>query len=282
MMKTGITGATGQLGQLVVAKLKQKIDPSQIVGLVRNPAKGEGLGIELRPFDYTQTDTLAKNLEGIDQLLLISSSEVGQRKAQHENIINAAKTAGVKRIVYTSLLHADTSTISLAPEHYETEQLLEASGIAYTILRNGWYTENYNNAIGGAVQAGALIGCAGEGKISAATREDYAEAAVAVLTSDGHEGKIYELAGDEPFTLIDLAAEVSRQTGKEIPYQHLSVADYAEALKSLGLPDGIAQAIASWDGEAAKDQLFDNSKTLSKLIGRPTTPLREVVKSALR
>lgn len=148
MMKTGITGATGQLGQLVVAKLKQKIDPSQIVGLVRNPAKGEGLGIELRPFDYTQTDTLAKNLEGIDQLLLISSSEVGQRKAQHENVINAAKTAGVKRIVYTSLLHADTSTISLAPEHYETEQLLEASGIAYTILRNGWYTENYNNAIG--------------------------------------------------------------------------------------------------------------------------------------
>lgn len=280
-MKTGITGATGQLGKLVVTKLKERTDASQLVGLVRNPEKGADLGIELRAFDYTQPDKLAESLKGIDQLLLISANEVGKRKAQHENVIKAAVEAGVKRIVYTSILRADTSTISLALEHKQTEEMIKASGLNYTILRNGWYTENYANGIHGAVQAGVLIGVSGEGRISAAPRADYAEAAAVVLTTEGHDGQIYELGGDESFTLSQLAAEISRQTGREIPYNNLTVEEYTEALKSLGLPEFIAQAIAGWDVEAAKDQLYDDSKTLSRLLGHPTTPLAETVKAIL-
>src|SRR5690554_5378202 len=267
-MKTGVTGATGQLGRLVVEKLKQRQDAEDLVALVRSPEKAADLGVEARTFDYMKPEMLADALAGIDQLLLISGSEVGQRRTQHENVINAAKKSGTKWIVYTSLLYADTSSLSLAKEHTETEEILKSSGIPYTILRNGWYTENYAGSISGAVGAGTLVGSAGEGKISSATREDYAEAAAVVLTSEGHEGKTYELAGDEAYTLAGLAAEVSRQIGKEIPYNNLSEEEYAGVLKSLGLPEGLAQAIAGWDVGASKNDLFNDSRVLSGLIGR--------------
>ena len=280
-MKTGITGATGQLGRLVVEKLKQRVNPDSLVALVRAPEKAADLGIEARAFDYTRPETLAPALAGIDHLLLISGNEVGQREAQHRNVIEAAQKAGVKWIVYTSLLRADTSSLSLAPEHAATEKLLEKTGIPYTILRNGWYTENYTGSLVGSVQAGALAGSAGEGKVSSAAREDYAEAAAVVLSGEGHEGKVYELAGDEAYTLKELAAEVSRQVGKEVPYNNLPEAGYAQLLVSLGVPEGFAQAIAQWDTGASKNDLFDDSNVLSKLIGRPTTPLSVSVKSAL-
>ena len=221
-------------------------------------------------------------LKGIDTLLLISASEVGKRIAQHKNIIDAAKKSGVKWIIYTSLLHADTSTLSLAQEHLATEAALKETGIPLTILRNGWYTENYTNSIPGALAGGAFIGSAGEGKISFAARVDYAEAAVAVLTREGQQGKVYELAGDEACTLSDLASEISRQTGKDIPYRNLSEGDYAAALTSFGLPEGLAHAIAGWDVAASKGDLFDDSHQLSSLIGRPTTPLTTVVADALK
>ncbi len=281
-MKTGITGATGQLGRLVVEKLKEKTTAADLVALVRTPEKAADLGIEARPFDYSKPETLAASLKGIDHLLLISGNEVGQRKQQHENVINAAKEAGVKWIVYTSLLHADKSTLGLAPEHLATEVALKASGIPYTILRNGWYTENYTAAVPGAIQAGAFTGSAGDGKISSAARVDYAEAAAVVLTSEGHQGKVYELAGDETYTLTDLSAEISRQTGKDIPYKNLPEADYAEVLKGIGLPEGIALVYAGMDTAASKNDLFDNGQQLSQLIGRSTTPLTEVVKAALK
>ncbi len=280
-MKTGITGATGQLGRLVVEKLKQRVNPDSLVALVRDPEKAADLGIEARVFDYTRPETLASALEGIDHLLLISGNEVGQREAQHRNVIEAAQRAGVKWIVYTSLLRADSSSLSLAPEHAATERLLEKTGIPYTILRNGWYTENYTGSLVGSVQAGALAGSAGEGKVSSAAREDYAEAAAVVLSGEGHVGKVYELAGDEAYTLKELAAEVSRQAGKEVPYNNLPEAEYAQLLVSLGVPEGFAQAIAQWDTGASKNDLFDDSKVLSKLIGRPTTPLSVSVKDAL-
>ena len=280
-MKIGITGANGQLGRLVVEKLKQTLSADNLVALVRTPEKAADLGIEARAFDYAQSASLADALQDIDHLLLISGSEVGQRKVQHENIINAAKDAGVKWIVYTSLLHADTSSLSLAPEHLATEAFLKSSGIPHTILRNGWYTENYTGSAGGAVAAGAFVGSAGEGKISSASREDYAEAAAVVLTGDGHAGKVYELAGDVSYTLKDLAAEISRQTGKDVPYQNLAEEEYAGVLKSFGLPEGIAQAVASWDTGISNGDVFDDGKVLSKLIGRPTTALSEVVKEAL-
>ena len=281
-MTIAITGATGQLGRLVVSQLKATLPPGQLIALVRSPAKAADLGIPAREADYARPETLRAALAGVDTLLLISSSEIGQRAAQHRNVIEAAKKAGVKRIVYTSLLHADTSPLSLAQEHLDTEAMLKASGLAFTILRNGWYTENYSGSIPGALAGGAFVGSAGQGRISSAARADYAAAAAAVLSSAGHEGKTYELAGDEAYTLGDLAAEVSRQTGKAFPYRNLPEADYATALTGFGLPAGIAQAIASWDVGASKGALFDDSRQLARLIGRPTTPLSAVVAAALR
>ena len=280
-MTFGITGATGQLGRLVVDQLKSKVPAGDIVALVRNPAKAADLGVAVREADYAKPATLAAALPGIDTLLLISSSEVGQREAQHKAIIDAAKKANVKRIVYTSILHADKSAIDLAVEHRATEAAIKASSIPYVFLRNGWYTENYAPGIGGAVAGGALIGAAADGKISATARADYAAAAVAVLTTPGHDGKTYELAADTPLTLADLAAEISRQTGKTIPFKNLSVADYANALASHGMPEGFAKMIAGWEKPISTGALFDDSKTLSKLIGRPTTPLAETVKAVL-
>lgn len=281
-MTIAITGATGQLGRLVVEKLKTRTDPSNLVAVVRSPAKAADLGIATRAADYAKPETLASAFAQVDTLLLISSSEIGQRVQQHRNVIEAAKKAGVKRIVYTSLLHADTSVLNLAQEHIDTEQMLKASGIAHTILRNGWYTENYTGSVPGALAGGAFIGSAGEGKISSAARADYAEAAAVVLTSPGHEGKTYELAGDTSYTLTDLTAEISRQSGKAIPYKNLPEADYAAALISFGLPEGFARAIAGWDVGASKGALFEDGRQLSGLIGRPTTPLSKVVADTIK
>ncbi len=281
-MTIAITGATGQLGRLVVKNLVGKVPAEQIVALVRSPKKATDLGAIAREADYTQPQMLTSALPGVDTLLLISSSEIGQRAVHHQNVIDAAKKAGVKRIVYTSLLHADTSPLSLAEEHRDTERALKSSGIPFTILRNGWYTENYTGSVKGAVAGGAFIGSAGDGKISSAARADYAQAAVAVLTTKGHEGRTYELAGDEHYTLTDLAAEISRQAHKAIPYKNLSQTEYAAALAGFGLPEGLAQAIAGWDVAASKDALFDDSRQLSRLIGRATTPLANVVAEALK
>lgn len=280
-MRIGITGATGQLGRIVVEKLKEEIAAESIVALVRAPQKADGLGVEAREFDYVNTVNLAGALDGIDTLLLISGNEIGQRAIQHANVIRAAKEAGTKWIVYTSLLHADTSSLSLAGEHLATELNLKASGIPFTILRNGWYTENYTGSLGGALAGGALAGSAVDGKISSATRRDFAEAAIAVLTGENHQGKTYELAGDEAYTLSDLAAEVSLQTGKVLPYKNLPEEEYATILKSFGLPEMFADAIASWDVSASKGDLFDDGKQLSGLIGRPTTKLPVAVAEAL-
>jgi NAD(P)H dehydrogenase (quinone) len=251
------------------------------VALARNLAKAAELGVPTREADYSKPAMLAKALEGVDSLLLISSSEVGQRAVQHGNVIAAAKAAGVKWIVYTSLLHADVSPLSLAGEHRGTEAELKASGVPFTILRNGWYTENYTGSIPGALAGGAFIGSAGEGKISSAARADYAEAAVAVLLGTGHAGKTYELAGDEAYTLTDLAAEISKRAGKTIPYKNLPEADYAAALAGFGLPEGFAKMLAGWDVCAADGALFDDGRQLSKLIGHPTTPLSATVAAAL-
>ena len=280
-MKIGITGATGQLGRLVVEKLKQRTNADHLIALVRAPQKAADMNIVSRVFDYNKPETLVESLKDIDYLLLISSNEIGQRKRQHENVIEAAQKAGVKWMIYTSLLHADTSTLNLAAEHVATEQALIKSGIPFTLLRNGWYTENYMSAATGAVKAGVLIGSAGNGKISSAARADYAEGAAVILTTPNNEGKTYELSGDESYTLTDLAAELSRQTGKTISYNNLPEDKYAAALTSAGLPAPLAEALASWDFSASKGDLHDESHILSKLIGHSTTPLSVVVKKAL-
>jgi NAD(P)H dehydrogenase (quinone) len=280
-MKIAVTGATGQLGQLVVEQLKKRIANEEIVALARKLEKASGLGVEVREFDYTKPEIMVESLKGIDYLLLISGSEFGQRAAQHTNVINAAKKAGVKWIVYTSLLRADTTGINIAGEHLASEKALKESGITYTILRNGWYSENYTMSIPGALKGGAFLGSAKDGKISSAPRADYAEAAAIVLTDESYKGKTFELAGDSSYTLSDLAAEVSKQSGESIPYKDIPEQEYANILKNIGLPEGMANAFASWDVNASKGDLFDDSKTLSKILGRPTTPISESIKAVL-
>ena len=251
------------------------------MAIVRNPAKATALsqqGITVRQAYYSDEAAFTTALQDIDKLLLISSSEVGQRAPQHRNVINAAKAAHVKFIAYTSLLHADTSPLGLADEHVATEQMLAESGIAYALLRNGWYTENYLASAPAALEHGVFIGAAGEGKIASATRADYAAAAARVISEDGHAGKTYELAGDAGWTLSQLAAELAKQSGKKVVYQNLSEADFAAALKGVGLPAGLADMLADSDTGASKGGLFDDSHTLSKLIGRPTTSLADSVK----
>ena len=279
-MTIAVTGATGHLGRLVVDKLKAKAAEA-IVALVRSPTNAGALGVAVREADYAKPATLKLALAGVDVLLFISSSEIRERATQHHNVIEAAKAADVKRIVYTSLLHADVSPMSLGVEHRATEAELKAAGIPHTVLRNGWYTENHTGSIGGALAGGAVIGSAGNGKFSCATRADYAEAAVTALVGTGHDGKTYELAGDHAYSLSDFAAEISRQTGTTIPYKNLPVHEYATALVGFGLPEAIAKAVASWDADASDGALFDNGRQLSALIGRPTTPLSTTVAEAL-
>ncbi len=281
-MNIAVTAASGHLGRLVVQGLKAKSPENKVIALARSPEKVQELGVEARAFDYAKAEGLASALAGVDVLLLISGNEMGQRVAQHKSVIKAAKAAGVGRIVYTSLLRADSSPLSLAAEHFATEEALKASGVTYTILRNGWYTENYTGSIGGALAGGAFLGSAKDGRISSAARADYAEAAVAVLVGDGHEGKIYELAGDGSYTLSDLAAEISKQTGKDIPYKDVPQADYAHALAGFGLPEPIAQAIAGWDVGVSQGALFDAGHELSSLIGHATTPMAASVAVAVK
>ncbi|SLK11218.1 NAD(P)H dehydrogenase (quinone) [Enterobacter sp. NFR05] len=279
-----ITGATGQLGALAVEELLKTVKASELVAIVRNPAKADALaqkGVVVRQADYGDQAALTAALSGVEKLLLVSSSEVGQRAAQHRNVINAAKAAGVKFIAYTSLLHADKSPLGLHVEHVETEKMLADSGIPYALLRNGWYTENYLASAPAALAHGVFIGAAGDGKIASATRADYAAAAARVISTEGHAGKVYELAGDSAWTLSELAAELSKQSGKPVVYQNLSEADFAGALKGVGLPDVFANLLADSDIGASKGGLFDDSHTLSKLISRPTTPLAESVKGIL-
>jgi NAD(P)H dehydrogenase (quinone) len=280
-MSIAITGATGQLGRLVIEGLKNKGTSSEIIALARSLTKGKELSVSVREADYEKPETLVTALKGITTLLLISGNELGRRAAQHQNVIFAAKNADVKRIVYTSLLHADTSQLSLAAEHRKTEEDIRASGVPYTILRNGWYTENYLGSIGAAIASGAVIGSAGDGRISSAARIDFADAAIEVLMNDAHVGATYELAGDNSYTLTDLALEISRQTGKAIEYRNLPASAYAAALTQFGIPEGFAQAIASWDVAASAGALFDESRQLSRLIGRATTPLEVSVRQAL-
>ncbi|WP_370271503.1 SDR family oxidoreductase [Pseudooceanicola nitratireducens] len=279
-MTIAITGATGQLGRLIIEKLKAAGE-ADVIALTRSPEKAADLGVPARAFDYDQPATLAPALEGVDTLMFISASEIGRRVDQHRAVIEAAKTAGVAHVVYTSVLHADTSALSLAEEHRQTEALLAASGLTVTLLRNGWYTENYAASIPSALEHGAFAGAAGDARISSAARADYADAAVAVLTNPDHAGKTFELAGDDSFALTDLAAELSQQTGKDIPYVDMPEADYAGVLTQAGFPAPMAQAFAGFDTAAKAGALFDDTKALSALIGHPTTPLAQTVKATI-
>ncbi len=277
MTTIAVTGATGQLGRLAIAALQARGNTP--IALARDPAKAAGLGVPVRAFDYKAPDPAA--LKGVDVLVLISSNDFDDRAGQHRNVIQAAKAAGVGRIAYTSILKGAANPMILAADHIATEAALATSGVPHTLLRNGWYTENYTGALGAAVQHGAIIGAAGEGRVSSAARKDYAEAIAVVALGEGHSGKTYELAGDVAHSGADLAAAVAKAAGKPVVYAPMPQADYAKALEGFGLPAGFAFVLADSDAQAGKGALYDDSRTLSRLIGRPTTPIAETVAAAL-
>ncbi|GGK88289.1 SDR family oxidoreductase [Deinococcus radiotolerans] len=278
-----VTGATGHLGHLTLqALLRRGVPAGSLVTLVRDPAKASDLaaqGIQVRQADYKQPDSLRAALTGVNRLLLISSNDFDDRLGQHRNVIEAAREAGVDLIAYTSILNADRSGMILAGDHQATETLLRESGVPFTLLRNGWYTENYD--LKGAVKNGAILGAAGDHALQPAPRQDYAEAAAAVLSTDGHAGQTYELAGDEAVTLGDLAAEVARQSGQSVAYHNLSADEYARTLAGFGLPEGFAHVLADSDTGITRGELATDRRDLSRLIGRPTTPVTQAVRDAL-
>lgn len=279
-----VTGATGELGQLVVEALLKRVAASEIAVAVRNPAKAgkfRDLGIDIRVADYDKPETWTSALRGIDKVLLISANEVGRRLAQHKTVIEAAKAEGVKFIAYTSLLHADRSPLELAEEHRATEALIEESKIPYVILRNGWYLENYAGVLQNALSQGALYGAAKEGRISAASRADFAEAAAVVLSTKGPLKKVYELAGDKGFTLSELASLLSSRGNKTVRYTNLSESEYKAALVGVGLPEGFAHILADADTGISKGALHDESGDLRALIQRDTESLNRFVERIL-
>ncbi|GAA5126411.1 SDR family oxidoreductase [Haloechinothrix salitolerans] len=281
-MSLVVTGATGHLGRLVVeALLDANVPAERIVAAGRDTAKIADLaerGVAVRAIDYEDPASLRAAFHDAERVLLVSSSELGRRTEQHRNVIEAAQH--VDLLVYTSIANADRSGLRLAEEHLETEKLLHDARVPVTVLRNGWYLENYTDQLSTYVEHGAVFGSAGDGRVNAATRADYAAAAAAVLTRDGHAGKVYELGG-EAFTMSELAAEVSRATGKDVEYRDLSADEYAKLLAGAGLPEEFAAVLADSDVGIARGDLEVASDDLRTLLGRAPTTLAEAVAAAV-
>jgi NAD(P)H dehydrogenase (quinone) len=269
-----VTGASGHYGRLAIESLLAKgVPASEIVAGARTPAKAEGLGVRVVPLDYTDPTSIDTALEGVDSLLLVSSSEIGQRAAQHANAIAAAVRAGVKHLVYTSAPAATTSALILAPEHKATEEAIAASGIPATILRNAWYTENYLGTLATARETGAVLTSAGDGRVSSASRKDYAEAAAVVLSEPGHIGQVYELSGDTAWSFAEFAETAAGIIGSPVALHSVTPEEHAVALAGFGLDEGTVGFVVALDGNIRDGLLGVTSGDLSRLIGRPTTPL---------
>ncbi len=284
MTTYAVTGATGQLGRLVLDELLQQADPADIVALARDPgalAAYAEKGVQVRQADYDDPASLDAALRGVDRVLLISGNAVGQRERQHAAVIDAAKKAGASYLAYTSILKGDRSPLALAPEHVATERLLAESGLDHDVLRNGWYSENYTAGLAPSLESGRILGAVGQGRLSTATRADFAAgAAAALLRGDG--GQVYELAGDESWTMQEFAEEVSRQSGRQVEYVDQAESDYAKTLEGAGLPPPVASMLASTSVLSGEGALYDESKSLSRLSGRPTTPIGETISKALK
>jgi NAD(P)H dehydrogenase (quinone) len=285
-MSVVVTGATGQLGRLVVESLLQRGVPAgEILATGRDLDKIKDFadrGVRTAQVDFNDPESLTTAFTGAQKVLLISGSEVGQRIPQHTNAINAAKAAGVEHLIYTSVAGADSTTMILAIDHQATEKVLAEAGVPYTLLRNSWYHENYTQTLAATLERGVIVGSAGEGRVSAAGRIDYAEAAAAVLATEGHIGATYELGGDTAYTQAELAAEIAAQSGTPVTYQDIPVAEYEKVLTDLaGLPAPVATMVADIDRAVSEGDLVVTSGDLSRLIGRPTTPLASAISAAL-
>ena len=279
-----VTGASGQLGRLTLERLLTRVPATQLVAGARSPAALASFaerGVAVRRLDYDDVDTLAPAFAGVRRVLLVSGNDFANRQLHHRRVIDAARAAGVLQLVYTSVLKAAPPAMRLAHDHAATEQYLAASGVPFTVLRNGWYNENWLGSLGPALAHGAMIGAAGAGVVSPAARADYADAAAAVLTSDGHLGRTYELAGDVGYTMADMAAILGDLGGKRVVYQDLGEAGYAQALIGFGLPEPVATILADADASIGRGALHHDGAELRRLIGRPTTPLAATFRAAL-
>jgi NAD(P)H dehydrogenase (quinone) len=278
-----VTAASGHLGRLVIdALLERGAEPAEVVAGARDTSKVAELaarGIRTVELDYARPETLAPALEGVDSLLLVSGTEFGKRAEQHANVIDAAKTAGITKLVYTSAPKATTADFALAAEHKATEEIIAAAGVPAVILRNNWYTENYTADVSYAASSGVIAAAAADGRVASAPRSDYAEAAAVVLLEDGHLGQVYELAGDEPWTYDELAAAASGVLGREVTYVPQTLEERTAALEAVGLDAGTAGFVASIDDAIRRGVLADSDGTLARLIGRPTTPLIEALRN---
>jgi NAD(P)H dehydrogenase (quinone) len=283
-MNIVVTGATGALGRLVVEELLATVPADRIAAVVRDKEKGADLadrGVELRIADYDEPATLEGAFRPGDRVLLVSGSEVGRRVPQHTAVIEAAKAAGVAQLAYTGVLGGPDADFDLAAEHRATEQLILDSGLPYTFLRNGWYTENYTAALSPVLEHGAVVGSAGDGRVASATRADYAAAAAAVLTGEGHLGRAYELSGDTAWSLAEYAAELSRQTGRTITYNEVPAETHLSILTGAGVPEPFARILVDVDAAIARGRLARTTGDLARLAGRPTTPLADTISAAL-
>ena len=277
-----VTGATGMLGRVVIEELAERVPAGNIVAGVRQPdhevaRQFATKGIEIRVADYSQPDTLKTAFAGIDRVLMISSTAGGDRVTQHQNVIDAARAAGIRLLAYTSMLHADTATSGLATDHQATESALARSGLPFVLLRHGWYTENHIPSVQSALRYGSVIGSADRGRFSSATRADYAAAAAVVLTTDDQAGQIHELAGDESYALSEFAGLIAGLAQKEVTFRNMPKDAFKQTLMGMGLPDFLAEFVAEADMAASRGEFEDDARQLSKLIGRPTTSLRDLV-----
>ncbi|MFD9245198.1 NAD(P)H-binding protein [Streptomyces sp. NPDC059556] len=287
-MSIVVTGATGQLGRLVIDSLLSDptVPAESVVAVVRDKAKAADLaerGVELRIADYSKPETLAGAFGAGDRVLLVSGSEVGQRVAQHAAVIDAAKAAGVAQLAYTGVLGGDDADFDLAAEHKATERLILDSGLPYTFLRNGWYTENYTANLAPVLAHGAVVANAGEGRVASATRADYAAAAAAVLAgpAEEHLNTVYELSGDTAWSFAEYAAEVAAQSGREITYSNVPAEAHLAILTGAGVPAPFAEILVDVDRAVEHGALARQTGDLARLIGRPTTPIAVTIKEAL-
>ena len=282
-MSVIVTGASGQLGRLVIDHLLATVPASEVTAVVRDPAKAADLaarGVTVAVADYNSPESFDRLLRAGDRGLLISGSEMHQdRVAQHKAVLDAAVEAGVAQFAYTSVLGLQGGSVS--DHHRATEDAIRASGIPYTLLRNGIYHEMATMNIPAALEAGALVRAAGDGRLASASRADYAAAAAAVLIGDGHQDTVYELSGDTAWSFAEFASEVSKQSGRHVPYQAVTGEEYAAMLSGAGLPNPLPHVMAGIDASIAAGELATVTGDLSRLTGRPTTPLAEAIRAAL-
>lgn len=282
-----VTGATGQLGHQVINHLLTRVPADQIIAVDLESAKAAELaklGVEVRFADYNKPETLLTAFSGADRVLLVSSPSGpdSARITQHKSAIDAAIASGVELLAYTSVTHAPTNMMGMAPVHRATEEAITASGVPAVVLRNGWYAENHTNGLSNALRHGALVGSAGNGRMASASRADLAEAAAIILTSDDQAGKIYDLTGDTAWTLFELAVEAAAQSGKPVTYTDLPAEDYRQVLQQVGLPEHIVELVVDADVAISNGTLDYITSDLSTLLGRPTTPMSASVALALQ